>query len=127
MPLWKVGAQFVKKQCINDPKKSYFLLCLPVFYEHCPSKPLNAGKQEKPQKLTPVQVKCNFLKANKLNTNPPKATLYCKLQCFLHLRACLKTPQKSANHNLELSRPPQPPPFQQDVASKDLHAILSAN
>ena len=76
MPLWKVGAEFVKKQCINDPKRSYFLLCLPVFYEHCPSKPLNAGKQEKPQKLTPVQVKCNFLKANKLNTNPPKATFY---------------------------------------------------
>ena len=53
-----------------------------------------------------MQVKCNFLKVNKLNTNPPKATFYCKLQCFLHLRTCLKTPQKSANQNLELSPPP---------------------
>ena len=53
-----------------------FSLFLPVFYAHCPSKPLNAGEQEKPQKLPPVQVKCNFLKANKLNTNPPKATFY---------------------------------------------------
>ena len=62
-----------------------------------------------------MQVKCNFLKVNKLNTNPPKATFYCKLQCFLHLRTCLKTPQKSANQNLELSPPPPPelPPGQQ--------------
>ena len=28
MPLWKVGAQFVKKYCTNDAKKSYFA----VFY-----------------------------------------------------------------------------------------------
>ena len=53
-----------------------FSLFLPVFYAHCPSKPLNAGEQEKPQKLPSAQVKCNFLKANKLNTNPPKATFY---------------------------------------------------
>ena len=45
MPLWKVGAKFVKKQCINDPKKSYCSLCFTVFYAHCPSKPLNARKQ----------------------------------------------------------------------------------
>ena len=56
-----------------------------------------------------MQVKCNFLRANKLNANPPKATFYCKLECFLHLRTCLKTPQKSANQNLELSPPPTPP------------------
>ena len=57
-----------------------------------------------------MQVNCNFLRANRLNTNPPKATFYCKLQCFLHLRSCLKTPQKSANQNLELSPPPPTPP-----------------
>ena len=48
-------------------------------------------------KLPPVQVNCNFLKANKLNTNPPKATFYCKLQCFMHLRTYEKMPPRSAN------------------------------
>ena len=65
-------------------------LFLRVFYAHCPSKPLNAGKREKTQKLPPVQVKCNFLKANKLNTNSPKATSYCKIQGFVHLPTCKK-------------------------------------
>ena len=79
--------------------RPHFSWFLPVFYAHCPSKPLNAGKQEKPQKLPPVQVKCNFLRANKLNTNPPKATFYRKLQCLLHLRTCQKKPPRSANQS----------------------------
>ena len=37
-----VCQKIVKKQCINDPKKSYFLLCFPMFYAHCISKPSNA-------------------------------------------------------------------------------------
>ena len=31
MPLWKVGAQFVKKHCINDAKKSFFCYVLQCF------------------------------------------------------------------------------------------------
>ena len=54
-----------------------------------------------------MQVKCNFLKVNKLNTNPSKATFYCKLQCFMDLRTCKKKPARSAN---QLGPPPPPPP-----------------
>ena len=89
---------------------------LQVFYAHCPSKPLNAGEQEKPQQLPPVQAKCNFLKANKLNTNPPKATFYCKLQCFMHLRTYEKMPPRSA-------WPPPPPPFPFGNTSKRYSAF----
>ena len=46
--------------------RPHFSWFLPVFYAHCPSKPLNAGEQNKPQKLPPLQVKCNFLKVNTL-------------------------------------------------------------
>ena len=31
MPLWKVGAQFVKKHCIHDAKKSFFCCVLQCF------------------------------------------------------------------------------------------------
>ena len=73
-----------------------------------------------------MQVKCNFLRANKLNTNPPKATFYCKLQCSLHLRSCLKTPQKSANQNLELSPPPPAePPGSNSKRYSSLSVIIS--
>ena len=124
MPLWKVGAPFVKKQCITDPKKSYFLLCLQVFYEHCPSKPLNDGKRNI-KKMLPVQVKCNFLRANKLNTNSPKATFYCKLVFFAPSSLPQDTPKVCKSQSRTFT-PPQPPPSKTYRGESDIHRFPSS-
>ena len=100
MPLWKVGAQFVKKYCTNDAKKSYFA----VFYgvsltsTYCLKTPkslkikilkLSPPPTPRPAKPTGEKLKAIFIafRHHNLELSPPPSKL--KLICFVSVSSVL--------------------------------------
>ena len=75
--------------------------------------------------MPPVQEKCNFLRVNKLNTNSPKATFYCKLVFFAPSSLPQDTPKVCKSQSRTFP-PPKPPPSKTYRGESDIHRFPSS-